>query len=180
MKSTRFHEICMKSGGFHVKSTQNLIKANVSTKTIQFDECRRGAMTLDFMKSRVIAPSMHPPNWRVFVETSDFIRFWVDFTWNLPDFMNVSFCVMIKYRSFFRKTKHSDGENSIFIVQNYTLLQRMRRVGFCPISMRSHAGVTLSEDPRHSTRSLFCACSPAPCRTLCSKPSPKLMMVFMR
>ena len=42
----RFH---VKSGGFHVKSTQNLIKANVSTKTIQFDECRRGAMTLDFM-----------------------------------------------------------------------------------------------------------------------------------
>ena len=27
-----------------------------------------------------------PPNWRVFAETSDFIRFWVDFTWNLPDF----------------------------------------------------------------------------------------------
>ena len=27
-----------------------------------------------------------PPNWRVFVETSDFIRFWVDFTWNPPDF----------------------------------------------------------------------------------------------
>ena len=69
-----------------MKSTQNLIKANVSTKTIQFDECRRGAMTLDFMKSRIIAPSMHPPNWRVFVETSDFIRFWVDFTWNLLDF----------------------------------------------------------------------------------------------
>ena len=41
----------MKSAGFHVKSTQNLIKVNVSTKTIQFDECRRGAMTHDFMKS---------------------------------------------------------------------------------------------------------------------------------
>ena len=26
--------------------------------------------------------------------------------WNPPDFMNVSFCVMIKYRSFYRKTKH--------------------------------------------------------------------------
>ena len=67
-----------------------------------------------------------PPNWRVFVETSDFIRFWVDFTWNPPDFMkfaeicqisgeirqisgeirNVSFCVMIKCRSFFWKTKY--------------------------------------------------------------------------
>ena len=104
----------MKSGWFQVKSTQNLVKAGVSTKTIQFDECKRGAMTLDFMKSGVIAPSMHPPNWRVFVETSDFIRLWVDFTWNPlnftwnpPDFMNVSFCVMIKYRSFdFRKTKY--------------------------------------------------------------------------
>ena len=31
----------MKSGGFHVKFTQNLVKAGVSTKTIQFDECRR-------------------------------------------------------------------------------------------------------------------------------------------
>ena len=98
----RFH---MKSGRFQVKSTQNLVKAGVSTKTIQFDECRRGAMTLDFMKSRVIAPSMHPSNWRVFVETSDFIRSWVDFTCNPPDFKIMSFCVMIKYRSFvFRKT----------------------------------------------------------------------------
>ena len=26
------------------------------------------------------------PNWRVFAETSEFIRFWVDFTWNPPDF----------------------------------------------------------------------------------------------
>ena len=34
----------MKSGGFQVKSTQNLIKSDVSTKTIQFDECRRGAI----------------------------------------------------------------------------------------------------------------------------------------
>ena len=24
----------------------------------------------------------NPPNWRVFAETSEFIRFWVDFTWN--------------------------------------------------------------------------------------------------
>ena len=48
LKSGGFH---LKSGGFQVKSTQNLIKANVSTKTIQFDECRRGAMTQDFMKN---------------------------------------------------------------------------------------------------------------------------------
>ena len=73
MKSAGLHEICMKSGefqvksgGFHVKSTQNLVKAGVSTKTIQFDECRRGAMTLDFMKSGFIAPSMHPPKLKSF------------------------------------------------------------------------------------------------------------------
>ena len=59
----RFH---MKSAGFQVKSTQNLIKSDVSTKTIQFDECRRGAMTLDFLKSGVIAPSMHPPKLKRF------------------------------------------------------------------------------------------------------------------
>ena len=59
----RFH---MKSGGFQVKSTQNLINSDVSTKTIQFDECRRGAMTLDFMKSGAIAPSMHPPKLKSF------------------------------------------------------------------------------------------------------------------
>ena len=67
LKSGGFHEIRMKSGGFHVKSTQNLVKAGVSTKTIQFDECRRGAMTLDFMKSGVIAPSMQPPQTEEFL-----------------------------------------------------------------------------------------------------------------
>ena len=41
----------VESGGFYVKSTQNLIKASVSAKTLQFDECRVGAMTKDFMKS---------------------------------------------------------------------------------------------------------------------------------
>ena len=97
-----------------------------STKTIQFDECRRGAMTLDFMKSGVIAPSLHPPKLKSFCWNIWFYKVfgWIlpeihqispdeicqiswnppDFTWNLPDFMNVSFCVMIKYRSFFRKT----------------------------------------------------------------------------
>ena len=53
--------------GFQVKSTQNLINSDVSTKTIQFDECRREAMTLDFMKSGVIAPSMHPPQTEEFL-----------------------------------------------------------------------------------------------------------------
>ena len=32
-----------------MKSTQNLIKASVSAKTLQFDEYRVGAMTKDFM-----------------------------------------------------------------------------------------------------------------------------------
>ena len=76
----------MKSGGFQVKSTQNLIKSDVSTKTLQFGGCMEGAMTPDFMKSRVIAPLLHSSNWIVLVETFAFIRFWVDFTWNLPDF----------------------------------------------------------------------------------------------
>ena len=78
----------MKSGGFQVKSTQNLIKSDVSPKTLQFGGgCMEGAITPDFMKSKVIAPLLHSSNWIVFVETSDFIRFWVDFTWNPADFM---------------------------------------------------------------------------------------------
>ena len=94
------HEIWQISPRFHpwnladftqispVKSTQNLIKASVSAKTLQFDECRVGAMTKDFMKS----------------------------AWNPPDFKITSFCVMIKYRSFFfRKTKHKEKNiSSIF------------------------------------------------------------------
>ncbi len=60
------------------------------------------------------------------------------------------------------------------------LLQRTSRVGFCPISTRSQAGVTRSDDPRQSTRSLRCACSPAVVSTMCSSPSPKLMIVFIR
>ena len=52
MKSGGFHhEIQWISSRFHVKSTQNLITASVSAKTLQFDECRVGAMTKDFMKS---------------------------------------------------------------------------------------------------------------------------------
>ena len=55
----------MKSGGFHeirMKSTHNLIKADVSTKTLQFGGCMEGAMTPDFIKSRVIAPLLHSSN----------------------------------------------------------------------------------------------------------------------
>ena len=42
------------------------------------------------VKSWVIAPSLHPPNWIVLVETFAFIRFWVDFTWTPLDFMRIS------------------------------------------------------------------------------------------
>ena len=48
MKSGRFQ---VKSGRFHLKSTHNLIKSDVSTKTLQFGGCMEGAMTPDFMKS---------------------------------------------------------------------------------------------------------------------------------
>ena len=43
-----------------VKSTQ-IIKASVSAKTLQFDECRVGAMTKDFMKST----RFHPEIWQI-------------------------------------------------------------------------------------------------------------------
>ena len=69
-----------------MKSTQNLINSDVSTKTIQFDECRRGAMTLDFMKSGVIAPLHAPPQTEVFAETSEFIRF----GWISPEIRRIS------------------------------------------------------------------------------------------
>ena len=49
-----------------MKSHPKIIKASVSAKTLQFDECKVGAMTKDFMKS-----AWNPP----------------DFTWNPPDFM---------------------------------------------------------------------------------------------
>ena len=57
--------IILKSGGFHADFTWN---------------------PADFMKSLVIASTLHSSNWRVFAETLAFIRFWVDFTWNPLDF----------------------------------------------------------------------------------------------
>ena len=77
MKSGGFQ---VKSGRFQVKSTQNLIKSDVLNKTLQFGGCMEGAMTPDFMKSRVIAPLLHSSNWIVLVETPAFTRSWVDFT----------------------------------------------------------------------------------------------------
>ena len=59
-------EIQQSSPRFHLWNPPKIIKASVSAKTLQFDECKVGAMTKDFMKS-----AWNPP----------------DFTWNPPDFM---------------------------------------------------------------------------------------------
>ena len=45
------HEIWWISPRFHLWNPPKIIKASVSAKTLQFDECRVGAMTKDFMKS---------------------------------------------------------------------------------------------------------------------------------
>ena len=60
-----------------VKSTQ-IIKASVSAKTLQFDECRVGAMTKDFMKST----RFHPEIWWISPVKSS--RFHPDFTCTWP------------------------------------------------------------------------------------------------
>ena len=53
----------MKSGGFHLKSTQNLMNSDVSAKTLQFGGgSMEGTMTPDFMKYKVIAPVLHSSN----------------------------------------------------------------------------------------------------------------------
>ena len=86
MKSTWIQQI---SGEIHPKPYKSkCFNQNYSVWWMQ----KRG-YDPRFHEIRGHSPLPAPPNWRVFVETSDFIRFWVDF-------MNVSFCVMIKYRSF--------------------------------------------------------------------------------
>ena len=45
------HEIWWISPRFHLWNPPKIIKASVSAKTLQFDECKVGAMTKDFMKS---------------------------------------------------------------------------------------------------------------------------------
>ena len=59
-------EIWWISPRFHLWNPPKVIKASVSAKTLQFDECRVGAMTKDFMKST----RFHP--------------------WNLADFTQIS------------------------------------------------------------------------------------------
>ena len=77
MKSGGFHEICeiwqispVKSGRFHLWNPPKIRKASVSAKTLQFDECRVGAMTKDLMKFTLKSGGFHP--------------------WNLADFTQIS------------------------------------------------------------------------------------------
>ena len=95
MKSGGFHtDFTMKSGGFHeireiwrisgeiwwispryhLWNPPKIIKASVSAKTLEFDECRVGAMTKDFMKST----RFHPEIWWISPVKSG--RFHPDFT----------------------------------------------------------------------------------------------------
>ena len=63
------HEIWQISPRFHLWNPPKIIKASVSAKTLQFDECRVGAMTKDFMKS----PRFHPEIWQIWpVKSSGF------------------------------------------------------------------------------------------------------------
>ena len=82
LKSNRFHheiwqisgEIWQISPRYHLWNPPKIIKASVSAKTLQFDECRVGAMTKDFMKST----RFHPEIWWISPMKSG--RFHPDFT----------------------------------------------------------------------------------------------------
>ena len=91
MKSGRFHEIRMKSSGFHeihMKSTPNLVKS----EEFLLKHLHLISETSDFMVKSIGFHGFHEICWISW--------------WNPPDFMNVSFWVMIKYRSFYRKTNN--------------------------------------------------------------------------
>ena len=115
----------MKSSGFHVKSSRfheipghSPHLAFIKLKSFCWNTCFynfgwiwqviSGWNPPDFTGEirRISRISWNPPDFRV--KSAGFHGFheirrisW----WNPPDFMNVSFCVMIKYRSFYRKTK---------------------------------------------------------------------------
>ena len=63
-------EIWQISPRFHLWNPPKIIKASVLAKTLQFDECRVGAMTKDFMKFTLKSGWFHP--------------------WNLADFTQIS------------------------------------------------------------------------------------------
>ena len=119
MKSAEFHEIRM-------KSTTNLIKSDVSAKTLLIgllknerpildhhtkahnfeiwwiswnpvdftwnlaDFMKSSRFHADFMKSLVIAPTLHSSNWRVFAETLAFIILGGFHRWNLGEICQIS------------------------------------------------------------------------------------------
>ena len=63
----------------------------------------------------------------VFRNPADFTPEIRQISWNLPDFtdfMNVSFCVMIKYRSFFRKTKNFEIRKIFSKISQRTLFTK--------------------------------------------------------
>ena len=64
------HEIWWISPRFHLWNPPKIIKASILAKTLQFDECRVGAMTKDFMKFTLKSGGFHP--------------------WNLADFTQIS------------------------------------------------------------------------------------------
>ena len=55
-------EIWQISPRFHLWNPPKIIKASVLAKTLQFDECRVGAMTKDFMKFTLKSGGFHPWN----------------------------------------------------------------------------------------------------------------------
>ena len=97
MKSTRFHEICMKS----VWNLPDFMKSIWNPP--------------DFMKSARFHEIRMKSVWNPYE-----IR--MKSVWNPPDFMNVSFWVMIKYRSFSRKTKQEKPQ--IHGLRLHTLLKK--------------------------------------------------------
>ena len=66
----------MKSGRFHVKSARFQLKS--------------GRFHVDFMKSLVIAPTLHSSNWRVFAKTLAFIILGGFHRWNLGELCWIS------------------------------------------------------------------------------------------
>ena len=89
LKSARFHEI-------HWISWWNPLEFTDFMKSARFhgEICQISWISwnpLDFMKSARFYGEIHRISW-----------------WNPPDFMNLSFWVMIKYRSFYRKTNEVD------------------------------------------------------------------------
>ena len=115
----------MKSGGFQVKSTPNLVKSeefllkhlHLISETSDFtwnlpdfmksarfygEICQISWISWnlpDFMKSARFHGEIHQISW-----------------WNPPDFMNMSFWVMIKYRSFYRKTNQMFQQKLFWLV----------------------------------------------------------------